>query len=218
MTTTAARNGTLGPTLKSIDQQKLPPDFLVVYLPPGASSDGLDYSHRMITVRCEEDLGPVMKLSAVLDRWSDTDDDYIITIDDDIIYDDQMIEQLLIASDQDPNSAIGYSGWNITDLIQPGDKGEYIFPRQPCAVDVLEGWSGALYRRRWFTPDVMKVPPEFRNVDDVWISSWLHKRGIGRKLIAQPKAKSNDLGLPGLHNRSDFKQLNREAARIGFAR
>jgi hypothetical protein len=225
MTTHAGRNGTLAPTLISLAQQTSAFDGLVIYLPPGANDpitpkllneapgDVIDLIvMRFHCVHCSVDLGPIMKLTAVTEDISN--DSIVITVDDDIVYQPAWLETLLAGANQLPNSAVGFSAWNVFDLINGGD---YAWAPPNSSADVIEGWSGAAYRKRFFDPSVMIVPDEFRNVDDVWISSWLHRRGVQRVSIGYPMAKSTN-ATEGLHNRPDFKELNRAAAKIGFRR
>lgn len=210
MTTHAARNGTLGPTIESISNQTIKPDAWHVYTPPGVK----DLDPKTV-IRCDVDLGPVMKISAVAIDDSRADPDaIIITIDDDIVYAPNWLEKLLEACAKHPDEAIGFSGWNTTDLV---DGGDYMWPSIGERCDVLEGWAGAAYRARFFDADVLKIPEPFKFVDDVWISSYLHRRGIGRRVIGSPfdVAKPTH-ATPGISSRPDFKQLNREAAATLF--
>jgi hypothetical protein len=211
MTTVPDRNGTLEPTISSLKNQSIIPSVIVAYLPPGAAQITNQLGPTVQNVRCGTDIGPIMKLTAVLDAKPD---DIVVTVDDDIAYDHDWLATIVQAANKYPDDAIGFSGWNITDLVEGGD---YAWPQQPCFADVIEGWSGAAYRAKFFTPEIFKVPPEFRNVDDVWISSWLHRRGIARRLIGFPMCRVVGK-TPGLHDRSDFKELNRRAAQIGFQR
>lgn len=216
MTTHAARNGTLGPTLKSLADQSIKPDRLYIYAAPGTDTDSIlscierDDRTKVSVVEAAIDLGPIMKLSAVLEDVPA--DSLIITVDDDIIYQRDWLMTLLIACAAHPDKAIGFSGWSARYLVEDDC---YSWAVPLAYADVLEGWAGAAYRARFFTPGVFKAPKQFRNVDDVWISSYLNRRGIFRYVAATPLCTPTN-ATKGLHDRPDFKQLNREAARIGF--
>ena len=115
-------------------------------------------------------------------------------------------------------TTVPFSGWDVDKFL--AGTGRYRFKSAPSACDVLEGWSGAAYRRRFFDGvDIFDVPPVYKFVDDVWISSRLHRRGITRRLIATPTAfVSNPYpGGSGLHTRYDFIEMNRLAAIDGFS-
>lgn len=209
MTTHKARNGSLGPTLHSLTNQTIKPDKILVYCAPGAD---LFPQHPLVEyVKCAEDLGPVMKISAAvladLPAFA-----IVITVDDDIIYSRELIATILAGCAQFPNAALGFSGWNVRKLI---DEGIYEWPSGLGRIDVLEGWAGAAYRAGFFGPSILTPSNVFKFVDDVWISAYLNVAGIERRIIGQPMAVQAG-NLSGLHDRSDFIDLNRHAARIGF--
>lgn len=215
MTTIPARNGTLGPTLRSLDRQTLQPDDVRIYAADGAGdwdAQDLDF----VTLHSSPDYGPITKLSAVLDPELD-DDDLVVTVDDDIIYEPDWLETLVAAAAAHPRDAVGMSGWNAHRMLE-STHGSFAFVRPPATCDVLEGWSGAAYRVGWFDASVMMpvCSRELRLVDDVWISSFLEKRGIARRVVCRPRAAEAYPGRAGLHTRPDFKQLNRAAARLAF--
>lgn len=219
MTSTPARNGTRGPMLASIYNQTIRPDQIFAYSPPGVEifADlqklGPDDYGSFIEQRCATDLGPVMKISAVVMEDLPADS-IVITVDDDIIYERCWLEKMLEAAHHYPGCAVGFSGWNAHDLVKGGD---YRFAHG--SIDVLEGWAGAAYRPRFFDSTILTIPEIYRNVDDVWISAWLERsRGIPRIVIGNPYCRPTD-AVPGLHDRSDFKELNRKAAiAAGFGR
>lgn len=211
MTTIPERNGSLGPTLLSLVEQTRKPNVIAMYLPPGADVPVLPECKdvQIVKVRAGIDLGPIMKLSAVLDSEPDT---LVVTVDDDIIYDRNWLRTIVDAAMNYPDDALGFSGWSARSLVED-DQWVFRSPNGYC--DVLEGWAGAAYWPRFFKPGVMKIPDSFKFVDDVWISSYLYHQRIHRRVIEQPMAKWQRLHQ-GIHDRPGFKQLNRVAARIGF--
>jgi hypothetical protein len=206
LTSIPARNGTLRTTLASLATQSRAPDEIRLYGDANVAGDG----HPVIRVR---DRGPVTKLTAAGDHEL-APDDVIVTCDDDVTYPVTWLEHLVAASELTPNAAIGFSGWNASDFLLNGERGYYIWAN-PGYCDVLEGFAGVAYRRGFFTDDVLEPPEAFRWVDDVWISSYLHKRSIPRRVIRGPHGRAQER-LPGLHNRPDFLKLNRNAAILGF--
>ncbi len=207
MTTVPSRNGTLGKTIASLRRQLVKADEIRLYLTPGCEPiDG---------VRCleVEDRGPVTKLSAVTDE-SLHPDTLVITVDDDVEYQPGWLRKLVLSAKRYPNDALGMSGWNARGFIADPVNGTYAWAMRVGSCDVLEGCGGVAYRRRFFEPDVMNPPAEFRFVDDVWISSYLARRKIKRRLVGlkMSHSRSHD----GLSYRSDFVELNRRAAILGF--
>lgn len=225
MTSIPARNGTLHPTLLTLVNQTLMADQLRLYLIDGCEVpssqidvpwDQLRFGGLTPQIYWTTDHGPLTKLSAAVDP-AVPGDALIVTVDDDILYDSNWLETLVDASKAIPNEAIGFSGWNAWRFLNDPDGGQYVWATTYDACDVLEGWPGAAYRKRWFGADLFAMPEAFRYVDDVWISGYLHKRGVKRRVIRQPMAHPKPSAIPGLHDRSDFVELNRQAARLAFA-
>jgi hypothetical protein len=209
MTSIPARNGRLASTLASLQSQTRLPDEIRLYLGPGCAL--------VADVTCVdvEDRGPITKLSAVVDPEI-PDDALIVTVDDDILYEPTWLETLVAAAEASPGAVVGRSGWLVADFLRSEHHGYFIWAQEDTC-DVLEGWAGVAYRKSFFDGSVLEPPPEFRLVDDVWISGYLYRRGIERRIVRPPMAIPDPKGLPGLHNRSDFVKLNRKAARIAFA-
>ena len=110
MTTTPARNGTLGPTLYSLRMQSLSRGDL-----------GLPWLWIYASKECDvpreywvpsHDYGPVTKIAAVIDSTI-PDDAIVVTVDDDIIYERTWLEQLVAAAETFPACAVGFSGWHV---------------------------------------------------------------------------------------------------------
>lgn len=225
MTSIPARNGTLVPTLTSLVNQSRMPDQIRLYLIEGCERpmSAVYYFDELTfgvstgqAVRPQifwtDDHGPLTKISAALDPGI-SGDALIVTVDDDIVYDSNWLEVLVDAASKSPDEAIGCSGWNIHNLIRGGT---YDWPKLGETCDVLEGWAGAAYRKRWFETGLFKAPEEFWWVDDVLISSYLEERGVARRVIHVPMAKPLEHKRLAIHKRSDFIEINRRAARIGF--
>lgn len=232
MTSIPDRIGTLDATIESIQAQTCKPDEVCMFAVDTVCNDffaryvtALGVSN--IAFRKVEDRGPVTKLSVLQEHWL-RDDDIIVTIDDDIVYEPTWLETLVDGANKNPDKAVGFSGWNTYEFIRAWKEndpkgGDYVFPNIPGPCDVLEGWAGVAYRRKFFYIDpvmgfasVLHPLPMFRNVDDVWIAWHLHRRGFGRTLIGPRLAKPRENSLPGLHDREDFVDLNRKAAIVAF--
>lgn len=190
LTTIPGRATLLERTLASLQRQTCPPDAIYLWLPyllfknePFAVSnmDG-------IIVTMGPDIGPAMKLLPVLDRELDPET-CIITVDDDIEYPPGLIERLSAASNILPDHALGFTGWNRIDGPAGREIRHYneeIFQAamfQP--VQVLEGYRGIIYRRRFFSQDIyqhLAAQPAFRFHDDILLSGYLASRGIARSV------------------------------------
>merc|ERR1712054_21652 len=69
-------------------------------------------------------------------------------------------------------------------LVLSADTKEY--NAAPHAVDILEAFLGAVYRRAFFDDAIFQIDPACRTTDDIWISQHLAERGVARvKLPAQ---------------------------------
>ena len=208
LTSIPRRNHTLGPTITSLLNQQRPPDEIRLYLTPGCE--------HVAGIRCYDvvDRGPVTKLSAAVDPYLPAEA-LIVTVDDDVLYAPTWLATLVEAANAMPTCAVGRSGWDANDFITNPIHGFYVWATGDTC-DVLEGWSGVAYRRGFFDATILEPPPAFHHVDDVWISGYLAKRGIGRRLVRPQLATARTDSTPGLHNRPDFLTLNRRAAILAF--
>ena len=120
------------------------------------------YKYPVIINRCE-DYGPATKFLGVWDICDD--DDKVIIVDDDRIYDEDLIKRLVQFSSEFPNYVITEAGWTITKSIQG------IEYKKEGVVDILGGCCGALIKKRFFRKEVLSIPnnPCFF-VDDIWFS------------------------------------------------
>src|SRR5574337_1112999 len=129
MTTIPSRNGTLIHTLSSLAAQTKRADEIFVYGAYGVdfgdrlwASDELDDICNVLKTpitfrRIEDDRGPVMKLS-ILEERTVQDDDIVITIDDDVIYEPRWLETLIDGAKSHPELAVGFCGWNAYDFLR----------------------------------------------------------------------------------------------------
>lgn len=220
LTTIPARNGTLGPTLASLLRQTVKPTEIRVYLTPGCTKPA-----ESAKVRCFEvmDLGPVTKLSPVADPELPPDT-LIVTCDDDVLYESAWLHKLVSRAEGFPNDAVGIRGWNASDFVANPKSGKFVPQRFPHHCDVLEGYAGVGYRKRFFDPHPtqphvlhdMNLATPLRLIDDVWISGILAHRGITRRIVSDKKLCRAIGKHPGIHDRPDFVELNRTAARYAF--
>lgn len=200
LSTLPPRSPFLGQTLDSLLAQTRRPDQIFVNVPYSARrAPGpihvpellAEYQRRapFLEVIRTEDRGPGTKLLPSIERVVDPEA-ILITVDDDMIYDRGLVSMLVHWSQRHTDWAVGFRGWNV------GPAGGFARARSNF-VDVLQGFAGAAYRRRFFGPDVLDAYRRHAScfyVDDVWISGYLAERGFARYLIRPglpPRATPN---------------------------
>lgn len=137
-----------------------------------------------------KDWGPATKLLGVLPYERDPET-RIITVDDDILYDKQMVSTLLRHENAGKRGALGFSceemprepshHWRVVS----GAYGwMYPFSRTlPCR-GWLHGYQGVLYRRSFFGDDAfaLNLTRGCYFADDVRLAGYLANRGIPRRV------------------------------------
>jgi hypothetical protein len=127
--------------------------------------------------RPSEDWGPGTKF---IGPALASDADLIVYVDDDTVYDQRLVMNLLKWHRTDPESVWGMSGFKFDDYF----KGQY--PRvhgEP--LDVIEGYGGVIVKAEW----VRNFVSEFKELlavtpmDDIIASNLFAKAGIKRKTI-----------------------------------
>lgn len=108
------------------------------------------------------DHGPITKLYPVLREKRDPETLIIIV---DYVHD--RVETLVRAAQKHPEATIG-SWWNFFGFVRS--------PKNWVRVSVLEGTSGCIYRRRFFSNDLIDYGDALKELvlmDDAWISGYL---------------------------------------------
>jgi hypothetical protein len=127
--------------------------------------------------RPSEDWGPGTKFIAPA---LTSDADLIVYVDDDTIYDQRLVMNLLKWHMTDPESVWGMSGFNFKDYF----KGQY--PRvhgEP--LDIIEGYGGVIVKAEWIRnfvsefKELLAVTP----MDDIIASNLFAKAGIKLKTV-----------------------------------
>ena len=130
------------------------------------------------------DFGPVTKIYPTLQRVSNPNQ-LIITVDDDLLYEDGFILAHLDARERYPECAIGFAG--ITS-IEEHEVGRYHFASttpEDIRVRMLEGYKTISYRRRFFTEEFDEFALSHWN-DDVAISAYLGYKNIHKLVLKCP--------------------------------
>ena len=125
-----------------------------------------------------EDLGPKTKIIPTLQRINDPNA-IIITVDDDIVYNRDMISYHLKAREQYPDAALGFSGTLAGRLI--------LTPRSDVNVDILDNYKSVSYLRGMFGDDFFDVyAPQCWN-DDIVVSAYLRDKGVEKIVLSYDK-------------------------------
>lgn len=125
-----------------------------------------------------EDFGPATKLLPTLKAEVEPET-IIITADDDIFYPINYHEELLEQQLRHPDTAFGYRG-----VIFKNNRPIYL-ASNPGPTQIIEGFTGAIYRRRFFTDSIFDVnvqSPCFFT-DDIYISAHLGANNVPRELL-----------------------------------
>jgi len=195
-------------SLKSLNNQTYKLDEIYLGLPYRCERLNIDYPEvsdeikkLCKIIRCP-DYGPITKILPALLNEEDPST-IIITVDDDLDYNKNLVEKLIEKHKLYPNSAIGSSGMLLKNLcpncsIYPSGKNimynftKFNVPKNGRKVDAIYGYSGALYLRSFF-PIKDKVYDEFIKTsisdenlkinDDIGISGYLSINNIERRIF-----------------------------------
>jgi len=157
LTTIPSRIKNLERVVESLKSQTYQPDIIYLNIPYKLARkneeyvvpDNWDLPDNVIITR-GEDFGPATKLLGSIKKIDDPNT-IIITLDDDWIYNDRLIECLVAYSVKYPDSALTYyaKGYSPLDpLIFAGRVVSGPQIRYPC------GFCGVLYRRSFVTEDM----------------------------------------------------------------
>lgn len=122
-----------------------------------------------------EDLGPKTKIIPTLLRVEDPEA-IIITVDDDIIYNRDMISYHVKKRQQYPEAALGFSG-TLKDRM-------FFFTKKDIEVDVLDNYKTASYTRSMFQDDFFNHYADQSWNDDIVISAYFRDKNIKKIVLA----------------------------------
>ena len=137
---------------------------------------------KIVVNRDCDDLGPGTKVIGPAARLDP--EDLIVYLDDDTVYDQRLVTNLLMWFRTDPLSAWGLSGFNFENYF------ERKYPRQHgVKVDVLEGYGAVIVKAGWIqklTEEFKELASEAKAADDIILSNLLTKQGIALKTVYTP--------------------------------
>jgi len=123
--------------------------------------------------RVDKDMGPKTKIIPTLQRVKDNE--LIITADDDIVYNRDLIQYHLKMRKKYPVAAVGFSGTKDGRLV--------LTPKEDIEVDILDNYKTASYQKWWFGEDFYKYYALQNWNDDIVVSSYLRDIGV-KKIVA----------------------------------
>ena len=195
-------------TLQSLHKQTYKLDAIYLSLPEKSRRLQIEYppvpnelNQLCTVVRCT-DMGPITKLLGGLLAEQDPNT-VIITFDNDMVYPDTMVENLVKNHLEYPNSAIGSAGmllrYNCPMCAITPNENNYLYniskfhvPKTGRIVDSVYGYPGALYVRNFF-PKKNELHDKFLKYsllnnetllnDDIIISGYLSLHNIERRIF-----------------------------------
>lgn len=190
LTTVPERMDRLQPVFRSLMDQTVAADRIVLARPAVSRRSGqpyppLDPPFPGVDVLDCTDEGPATKLLPALKAEPGA---AILVVDDDVIYPQDFIAQMLDWHRRLPKAAIGWRGWRIVPGRHP-KRFPHVFATAltvPEPVDILLGTWGYLIPPGAFDAsvhDFSGYPDGVRFVDDVWFSGHLARRGVERLVI-----------------------------------
>lgn len=203
-TTLPDRYDGLYKTLLSLHDQIIPFNAIYVTMPKIAKRLNQvypplpDHINKLCTVvHIKEDYGPVCKIVGALIREKDPNT-LIVTVDDDCIYSRDLVSRLLECSKVYPNACITSTGVlvgcgvctfgihsTIKEVVPYNGLLGFQIPPQGRTVDIVQGFSGVLYKRRFFPKKLYKLLNYVEDIDifksdDILLSGYLSLQGIKR--------------------------------------
>jgi hypothetical protein len=218
LTTSPKRINHIQPVINTILNQTIPPDTIYLNLPKVFKRTGDKFdkipdflNHPKIKIMYVEDIGPITKILPTFQQKF-SDDTFIISIDDDILYDKKMIEIMLKYHQEFPDSVLNCSNHAmklsaISISLNPLPHSKYYF---------IEGFCGVGYPYKLFKNMVidLNIPKECYFSDDFILSNYINNKKIpiirmGGVFYRIYKWKSLNYGLKkdALHNGAGYMPL-----------
>lgn len=170
LSTSPKRISKIEPVINNMLEQTLVPDVIVLNLPIIFKRNNSKFTlplptfikdNSKILVNFVDDIGPITKVLPTVKLYSDPET-IIISIDDDIIYPKNRIQELVETAVKYPNAVVSSS--------------------EVLKEEFVEGWRGVLYRQKHLVNfpvrDIKDFPRQCYLGDDLIISNYLKKNNI----------------------------------------
>jgi hypothetical protein len=126
-----------------------------------------------------DDYGSMTKILPTILRIDENEDIVIITVDDDLSYEDGFIEYHIEKRKQYPNAAIGFAG--ISSLNNTCHFCTTV--EQDVRVKIIEGYKTVSYRRNFFKSDFFTEFVGESWSDDIILSAYMGKHNIEKWVV-----------------------------------
>ena len=189
LTSFPARFDTLDICIKSLFAQSVKPDKIVLYL--GTECDDVPLPERLTELekygleikKGYADIRPHKKYLFAMQEYPE---DIIITVDDDLMYDRNMINSLLESYKRNPNAVSARRVHRITSLngdLEPYDKFDKCWTRttEPSHMLLSTNGAGTLFPPHTLPDeafDIDTIKKLCLDADDIWIKFMLIKKGV----------------------------------------
>jgi hypothetical protein len=130
-----------------------------------------------------DDYGSMTKILPTILRTEESDDVIIITVDDDLSYEDGFIEYHIEKRKQYPNEVIGFAGISALN----GTCHFCTTVKNDVRVKIIEGYKTVSYRRSFFKPDFFSEFVGESWSDDIILSAYMGKHNIEKWVVNYDK-------------------------------
>lgn len=198
LTTVPSRARYLSKFLESIEKQTVLPSRIELNIPTEYHKRNLGKIDKKLIPSDLDvydcvDYGPATKILPTLKRYSDTDT-RIIYCDDDRLYNENWVRNLVSVADRNPTSAICDECISIRSIIHryyhPHKDLRYKIKKaltlgryrpyrtdKKTASDIAQGFGGVLVKPSFFDNRVFSIPDVLWSVDDIWLSGHMTLTG-----------------------------------------
>jgi hypothetical protein len=130
-----------------------------------------------------DDYGSMTKILPTILRTEESDNVIIITVDDDLSYEDGFIEYHIEKRKQYPNAVIGFAGISALN----GTCHFCTTVKNDVRVKIIEGYKTVSYRRSFFKPDFFSEFVGESWSDDIILSAYMGKHSIEKWVVSYDK-------------------------------
>jgi hypothetical protein len=198
LSTVPDRIKNLRPTIRSLLRQTRPPDEIVIAIPEFSIREQKQYVvpkylsqlPRVRILRCSKDWGPATKFIPVVQEElkAGRGNALVMVLDDDRVYPRDALESYLYYNAELPDAALCFRGAAMPSTLD-WDHARMIYGkevREPRPVAVITGCGSYLVQPRFFDEslwDYSRAPQVAFDIDDIWISACLSRRGVKRYVV-----------------------------------
>lgn len=205
LTTIPNRINLLEPTLDSLMNQSRKPNKIYLYIANYYKRFDQKFSHTSLPsflekynlqIKFGKDYGPISKLFVALQN-EPSNNTFIVTCDDDCLYDKNWLSTLEKGIIKYPNCAIGLRGRKLEHSLNYSKSKCFLSQNieKDIEVDIVTAVGGWIYQKNLFPPNYIEMwekaqtqnPFIFFN-DDIWISGNLAEKKI-KRIVVKGKVK-----------------------------